>query len=195
MAEFRTSFIPKKPIGAAPQEEKRGINLVLFVSLVIFLGTLLVLISLFAYQVYLKQQETALADSVKRAKEAVEPALVESLERIDSRVASAEGILTNHLIVSPVLRLLQMQTLQSVAFENFNYTVEPDGSIVLRLTGEARNYSSVALQSVIFGENTFIKNALFSNFQLSTRGNVVFNFTANIDKRLVLYSSALTAGF
>ena len=192
MVEFKTSFIPKKPITLKERDgQGEGINIVLFISLVLFFATLIVAGGVYLYGAVLGRQESGLATSIERAKQAVEPELVRNLVRIDSRITSARMILDNHIVISALFQLIEQLTLPSVSFDSFRYVVEPDGKILIRLDGAAKSYSSVALQSVIFGENTSVENPIFSNLQLNSAGNVTFNFSANINKRLLLYKNTI----
>lgn len=190
MVEFKTSFIPKKPLGATPmQKTGSGVNLVLFVTAIVFFAVVLIAGAVFLYGALLTRQEASLTSSVSRAQAAIEPELVASLGRIDARIKTAQELLDNHIILSPLFKLLEQLTLSSVSFDSFRYLVEADGKITLHLSGIARNYASVALQSVLFGENRFIENPIFSNLRLNNQGNVTFNFTAEINKRLLLYKN------
>ncbi|MBI2109170.1 MAG: hypothetical protein HYT93_03260 [Parcubacteria group bacterium] len=192
MAEFKTSFIPKKPISpSGAGQAQKGINLVLFVSIVIFFASALIAGGVFLFGVFLDRQEQGLTSSIERAREAIEPELVSSLSRIDARIKAVKNILDNHRTVSPLFDLLEQITLQSVSFESFQYIVESEGKINLLLSGTARNYSSIALQSVLFGEDRSIENPIFSNLQLNNQGNVKFNFSANVNQRLTLYRNAV----
>ncbi|MDP3726516.1 MAG: hypothetical protein Q8R36_04960 [bacterium] len=193
MAEFKTSFIPQKPIiQKENQASQSGVNIVLFVSLILFFGTLIVTGGIYLYGAILERQEVSLGASIERAKQAVEPELVSSLVRIDSRIKAVRDILDNHTVVSAFFSLLEQITLSSVSFETFRYVVEPDGKILAQLGGSAKNYASIALQSVLFGENKFIENPVFSNLQLNSIGNVTFSLSANVNKRLVLYKNIIS---
>ncbi len=192
MAEFKTSFIPKKPITRGEESARgEGVNIVLFIALIIFFATLIVAGGIYLYGAILERQESALSASIERAKRAVEPELVSGLVRIDSRIKSVREILNNHIAFSALFSLLEQLTLTSVSFDSFRYALEPDGDLMVRLDGVARSYSSVALQSVLFGENTFIENPIFSNLRLDNAGNVTFNFSANINRRLVEYKNTV----
>ncbi len=193
MAEFKTSFIPQKPIiQRENQTSQSGVNIVLFVSLILFFATLIVTGGIFLYGTILERQEVSLGVSIERAREAVEPELVSSLVRIDSRIQSVRGILDAHTTASQLFSLLEKDTLSSISFETFRYVVEPDGKILVRLGGSAKSYASIALQSVLFGENKFIVNPVFSNLQLNNVGDVTFSVSANVDRRLVLYKNTIS---
>jgi hypothetical protein len=57
--------------------------------------------------------------------------------------------------------------------------------------GIASSFSSVALQSDIFGENKFIQEPIFSNLNLDSKGDVIFDFSAFVDPRLLSYSDSI----
>ena len=59
------------------------------------------------------------------------------------------------------------------------------------LEGEARSYSSVALQSDIFGDNKYLKNPIFSNLGLAKSGDVTFNLELNLDPSVMLYKESI----
>ena len=142
MAEFKTSFIPKKPLIRGDEGElQEGVRIVLFVSSIFFFATLLIAGGVFLYGALLLRQEQGLSSSITRAKEAIEPELIANLERIDARLKAVENILDTHRVISPIFDLLEQLALASVSFDNFRYVVEPEGKINLQLSGTASNYS------------------------------------------------------
>ena len=57
--------------------------------------------------------------------------------------------------------------------------------------GQARNYSYVALQSDILGNNKYVSQHIFSDLNLDGSGNVTFNLSAVINPSLLSYKSFL----
>ena len=55
------------------------------------------------------------------------------------------------------------------------------------MTGQAKSFNSVALQSDVFGTERSFKDPIFSNFSLNERGDVIFNFQTTVDPKLLLY--------
>ena len=55
------------------------------------------------------------------------------------------------------------------------------------MTGEARGYAALALQSDIFNKSQYFKDSIFSNLKLNTKGDVIFSFRAVVDPSLVSY--------
>ena len=57
------------------------------------------------------------------------------------------------------------------------------------MSGEARSYRTLALQSDVFGESKLIKNPIFSNLSLSTTGDIVFDLSFDVDRSLIMYEN------
>ena len=59
------------------------------------------------------------------------------------------------------------------------------------MSGQARNYAYVALQSDVLGKNKYIPQHIFSDLNLDGSGNVTFNLFAVISPTLLSYKSFL----
>ncbi len=196
-----TSFIPKKSLATASQSQrteiagaKSSIGIVFLITLIIFIGVLALAIGVFLYQQFLLQNIEKKSASLYRARAAFEPALIEEIGRLDIRMNSAQEILDNHKALSIFFDLLETSTLVSLQFQDLVYKVDEVGKINVSMSGSASSFSSVALQSDIFGENKFIQEPIFSNLNLDNKGNVVFDFSAFIDPRLLSYSDSVLQG-
>lgn len=186
--KVNTSFIPKKSLKAATQRPKgSSIGVFFLLTLIIFIGVLALAIGVFLYQQFLVQNIDRKEASLERASAAFEPALIAEISRLDTRLQSAQDIIDNHMSVTAFFKLLEVSTLASVRFEDLDYRVGEGGRISISMKGKALNFSSVALQSDIFGKNKFIREPIFSNLNLDQKGDVVFNFSAFIDPRLLSY--------
>lgn len=192
--ETHTSFIPKKSLAATSQSQNKGIRgtkssigIVFLITLIIFIGVLALAVGVFLYQQFLLQDIDRKRGSLDRARAAFEPALIEEIGRLDVRMKSAGEILGNHKALSVFFDLLETNTLVSLQFQNLGYKVDEAGRISVSMSGVASSFSSVALQSDIFGKNKFIREPIFSNLNLDNKGNVVFDFSAFIDPRLLSY--------
>jgi len=190
MVELRTSFIPQKP--AVSVKEKRGaplVDLTIIVPMILFFALLAVTGGLYFFKVSLEKRIETMSVSLDRAREAVDPALVESLKRLDYRIQAADLLIEKHLIVSPVFKLLENLTLSSIELRNFTYTLDGMKGSTISLTGKARGYSSLALQSDVFGEDINIVNPIFSSLGLDSEGSVLFNFTSPINTNLLRWKN------
>lgn len=183
-----TSFIPKKPQSPASKRSRGGvINIFFLISLIIFLGALTVTASVFLYERVVTQNIAEKSTQLEQAREAFEPTLIEELSKIDIRIQSAQEILDSHIALSAFFELLERSTLKSIQFNNFTNVTSPDGRVGITMKGTARSFSSVALQSDVFGTDPFIRNPLFTNLNLDDLGNVIFDFSATLDPALLSY--------
>jgi len=188
--EPKQSFIPKKTLAQQGTKKRRGFGLFFGVSLIIFLLTIAAAVATYSYRSFLENRINNMTQSLERAKQAFEPALILELKRLNARITSAESMLANHVAPSEFLALLEQNTLKNVQFTRFEYRVSGDVAEI-SLRGRARNYSSVALQSDLFGESKFIKNPIFSNLGLDQNGNVTFDVVADVDASLILYRESI----
>lgn len=187
MVELKTSFIPRRPIIASQEKKGAGLpaNIFSTISLVLFFALLTIGAGLYFYKVALEQSIETMSSSLARAREAIDPALVASLKRLDERILVTHGLLENHTVISPIFSLLEKVSLQSIAFEQFSYSAEKEGDPRITLTGKGRDYASLALQSDAFGGDVNIKEPMFSNLRLDNEGKVLFSFSASINKNLL----------
>lgn len=190
--ESNTSFIPKTKItGSFDSENKKSnkIGLLSLLGIIIFIVSIVLAGGVFLLGEYKAKTIQDKVASLERAKGSFEPALIEKLANLDTRINSAKKILDNHISVSTFLKLLEKLTLKTVRFSEFEFARRDDGSFNVLMKGEANSYSSVALQSDMFGGNKFIQEPIFSDFKLNSAGNVLFSFSAIIDRSLILYEN------
>ncbi|HJO89854.1 MAG: hypothetical protein QGH85_01010 [Candidatus Pacebacteria bacterium] len=187
-----TSFIPKKSL-TAPRRQAKGSSIGIFFlfTLVVFIGAIALAIGVFLYQQFIIKSIEQKSASLARASIAFEPSIIEEISRLDTRINSAQDILDNHKATSAFFDLLEATTLESISFESLDYITDESGKTRISMKGRAQNFSSVALQSDVFGKNKFILEPIFSELDLNKKGDVVFNFSAFIDSRLISYESAI----
>jgi hypothetical protein len=196
--EFQTTFIPKKSLTeeslpAQSSLQKRGvqpIGIFSAIAMVLFFVGIAASGGAFAYEKYLDNRIVTLRQSLEKAEKAFEPSLIIELQKLDTRLRTAEILLSRHISVSPVFRLIEDATLQSVQYDSFEYVFE-GGKADVSMTGIAQNYRTVAEQSLVLGDNRFIDNHIFSNFTLNNKARVVFNLGLSVSPDLVLFEKSL----
>lgn len=191
--KFRTSFIPKQPVAAAaPRKASRGASgLVFLLALIIFLASVALAAGVFLYREYLEQSIASKSEQLERAREAFEPALIQELTRLDSRLSTANALLRSHISVTAIFDLLEENTLEGVRFTDFRYSVGSGDSITLSMNGQATSYGAVALQSDAFGRTRFLRDPIFSDVNLDQEGLVSFKFNTFIDSSLINFERTL----
>lgn len=192
--EPQTSFIPKKPLTKESVVHRVPTGIFTIIATIVFFGSLLGAGGVYAYKTLLARDIEAAKASLERAEKAFEPATIVELERLDGRIQSSGEILEAHTVVTPLFRTLEEATLPQVRFNRFNFSFLNGEKIELRMNGEARSYSFVALQSDEFGNAKFLKDVIFSNLNLDQQGNVTFEVTATVDPELVFYKAQVERG-
>lgn len=193
----KTSFIPKTSLAEPTARVTHG-NPAALANLIA--GALLVLAivgagAVYAFQQYTAAQIVSKQDSLAKSREAFEPSTIKELARLDQRIETGKTLLGSHIAASKLFDELERLTLSSVRYTTFEYSVPAPGHVVLTMNGEAQSFNAVALQSEAFGGSPLITDPIFSNVNVSSAGNITFDFTGILDVSHMGYSpDASTTG-
>lgn len=194
MIQLQTSFIPKKaPIPVSPSSgtSGRGINVLSVLALFIFFAVIGLAVFVFFYKSHLIQTIAGLDASLVQAKKSFDPEFIAEASRLNARIEGARQLLNTHRALSPLFDILEKKTLAQVRFQDFNFNALGEREITIAMTGQAKSFNAVALQSDVFGTEPSFKDPVFSNFALNEQGDVIFNFKTVIDSKLLLYRETL----
>lgn len=197
---FKTSFIPKQAVVDNPARPSRPISLVSTVAFVILLLSAALAAGAYGYRELLDNEinracpdpssvETAgcgLVASLEKERQALDDALLIEFRRLDAKLNLAEKLIDRHIAVLPILDLLEAETLETVRYDSLDYE---DGT--MQITGLAKSYEDIAVQSNVFDKEKLISGFIFSDLDLDANGNVVFKLAITVDERLLDYELSL----
>ena len=184
-----TSFIPKKNT-TSKVERKSTIDIGLVVAMIIFLVILFSSLSVFLYKNFLKNKIEESSVILDREKNNFDIDSINQFSRLGERIKISEILLNKHLDLTGLFEILEANTLKTIQFKTFDFSVDETGVYIV-MEGTAKDYSTVALQSDIFGDVSSMKDLVFSNLDVNDQGRVVFNFSATIDGDLVSYKKRI----
>lgn len=197
--EFKTSFIPKQAAVETPAVARSGVSLISTLAFVILLLSILLAAGAYGYEKLLfneinrpcpdpNQIETSgcgLEASLNKERQALDEGLLTEFKRLATKLNLAARLIEQHVTILPLMDLLSEITL-----ENVRYTSFEQNNTTLTISGLARSYDDIAVQSNVFDEEQMIKSFLFSDLNLDGQGNVVFKLVMNVDPRLLSYTLA-----
>lgn len=192
--QIQTSFIPKKTPSALPTSQGiggRSINLFFVLAILVFFVVIGLAVSVFFYKSYLIKSIAELDASLLQAKKSFDPEFIAEASLLNARIEGAKELLNSHRALSPLFDILEKKTLESVRFQDFHFNAEGKREVTVGMTGQAKSFNSVALQSDVFGTERSFKDPIFSNFSLNERGDVIFNFQTTVDPKLLLYRETI----
>ncbi len=191
--QLQTSSAQRKPStlsATGPAIGGRSINLFVIISIIIFFAAAVFSGSVFFYKRYLLQNITTMEEQLVAARKSFEPEFVDAASRLDRRIEAAKELFSAHLALSPLFELLEKKTLESVRFADFRWS--GDGKdVALQMSGQAKSFNAVALQSDVFGQEKYFQNPVFSNFSLNDDGDVIFSFKTTVSNDLLLYRETI----
>jgi len=192
--QFQTSFIPKKPIAPTTSVRSSGVSLFTLLGVIIFLASLALAAAVFLYQTYLNSSIASMKQSFQINEAAFDPNSISTYTTLSKRMAVAEILLQNHIAISTLFNVLEQGTLKTIRFTNFSYTYLNPQKVTLTMAGQATDYNSIAKQSDVFSSDPikkYIQNPIFDGLDLNPSGQVIFNFTADVDPSAILYRNNL----
>jgi hypothetical protein len=187
--QLPTSFIPKRPImmGAPTEDHRsRAVGLLSLITAIVVVATLISFGFVYVYQRSLSVQKTKLEQSISDARNGVGTDFLADMKRLNSRIAGVKTLLERHIVVSPIFDALQATTLRSVQYKTFTYEFTTDPATKLQmvkvmLSGTAKNYGTIALQSDAFTQSLLIKNPVFSDLTVEDETtSVTFKLTFEV---------------
>jgi len=181
------SFIPKKTSTVRKPTRAARVGLFFLIAVIAFILALASAIGVFLYGGITKRNIESKAASLERAKEAFEISLIEELSRLDNRIESSKQILGSHTVMTTLFNALGDSTLKSVKFDTFSLASNEKGEVKMMLSGIARDYASIVLQSEVLAESKFFKNIVFSNLGLDLNGDVTFDIETTVDNSLISF--------
>lgn len=192
---FQTSFIPKKPMVAERAVPARVIGFFLIVSFFILFTVILITGGLYFYKGVLTKNIAQMENDLTLAKNRFEPSKITELQVLDKRLRASTEILGKHIVITPIFQALQMITMKTVRYTKFSYDIGTDAKVIIKMSGQAIGYRSVALQSDLFSTKDIGKNFIdpvFSNLTLDDKGNVLFDLEFSVDPSFVDYKTMLS---
>jgi hypothetical protein len=190
--QVSTSFIPKEAL-TAQKERVGGLGIFFIISLLVFIASLVAAGGSFGYGYYLNQQLASDKSSLTAEEGAFDPATIQDLIRMDTRLTQAKILLAKHLAPSGIFDFLSQNTLQNVQFTSFSYVLGDGGKTMIELNGNTDTFSTMALQSDALGKSTVLKDVIFSNITVGAGGRVSFIVQASVDPSLLSYAKQVTA--
>lgn len=202
----QTSFIPKQALEQPTSRASHSsVGLLFVLAFVVFLVSGIVFGGALLYRSILTAEINAPCDSavdeiaenetavtshcgltatVEREKKNIDLLTIQTLQRLDKKLAIAGDLLQKHNSLLVLFRLLEKNTLPSIAYTNFNYA-PPN----LSLDGVATSYEDIAVQTQIWNDvkkYNLIRSFIFSDLDKIDEDQVRFKLTLAVDPTLVL---------
>ena len=189
---FQTSFIPKKPIidNGSVSHAKKTTSISMVLSLLVLVVMCLSAGGLYLYKGYLQQNKDNLSENLRKIRDSFDKDTIAELEMYDKRTSVAKDVLGNHTVLSPLFEMINKLTLTSVQYTKFDHTIV-NKNFVVRMSGMARDYKSIALQADVFNttKGSMFKDVIFSNLTKNKNNYVTFDVEFTVDPALLSYEN------
>lgn len=196
--QFKSSFIPKKDsvvasVGNDNTAQFYGSSSVgLFDKLAtgLFVLTLCIWGGLFAYQKYIESSITKLEQEITQARTIIDQNKVDLFIAFGKQIKISKQLLNQHISLTPLFELLEKNTIPSVQFVEFDFTLNKQGDLEVEILGNAKTFADVARQEEVMIGLTNIKNLSVDTVVVSeslATGGVNFTTSFVVPRQGVLY--------
>lgn len=187
---IKSSFIPTdtETVRAAPRRTGGLADLLTLASLVLFIASLALAAGVFLYAQFLEKSKESKSASLERARDAFEPALIQTLTRLDDRMQASDSVLGAHIAPTIFFNILEQVTLQTVSFQSLVFDAADPKRITIRMRGIAESVNGIALQADLFTKNGVLTSPIFSNIDREIEG-VHFDVSALVNPNAIHYTS------
>lgn len=194
--KFQSSFIPKGPLattGIVSRTSSQSDRSVLgTLAVLVFVLSILTSAGAFGYEWYLRKDISKMSQDLITAESALDKETINKISALDGRIVSTKSLLNSHIVLSPLFTFIEDSTLKTVRYTQFRYSSSPSG-LKLSMQGEARGYSTLALQAQIFNSSKYMKDVVFGDLSLDEKGNVNFSLKANLDPSITAFNRGESA--
>lgn len=186
---FQTSFIPKKPSNSVESQVKQPRSFFYIISIILLVIVVLSSAGFFLYKNYLTKEKDTLSSSLLKSRNSFDQGTISELERFDNRASTAKTLLNDHVIFSSVFKLFNQLTVPTIQYTKFDLSLNNNNQFEVQLSGIARDYKSIALQSDALNSsnNPYFKNVVFSNLNKNKNNYVMFDLDFVLDSSLTSY--------
>ncbi len=185
--QMPTSFIPKRPVSSeAVSTPHRSVGILSLIATICVIATALSFGGVYLYSKQLDSQKIKVEQAINEAKNGIGTDFVADMKRLSARIEGVKALVASHIVVSPIFAALEDTTLRSIQYKNFEYAFTNDPTtkervVVVTLTGVAKSYTTIALQSDAFAQSTIIKNPVFSQLAVDEKtGTINFTLSFNV---------------
>ena len=155
----------------------------------VILGVVFALaIGIFIYGRILASNKTAKDAALASAQAAIDPIIVEDFVRLRNRLSSGLTLMNGHSAFSGFFSVLERVLPASVRFSSLQLEMNDSGVPKVNGTGVAKSFNALAVASNALAADGHIKDAIFSNINVSRDGTVSFALSATIDPKILVFS-------
>lgn len=184
-----TSFIPKRPVStdavSAPKKS-RSVGILSLLATIVVIATVVSFAGVYLYQRQLDSQKINTQKEVEDAKDDIGSDFLTDMKELNARIEGVKDLINTHIVVSPIFSALEETTLRSIQYKTFKYdfVIDPVSKakmVEVSLTGVAKSYETIALQSDAFIKAPLIKNPVFSGLTVDEKvGTIDFILMFNV---------------
>jgi len=186
------SFIPKKPLAQGGTLKRQRALLTTFFLISFIVAAVAVGVSVMQF-FRIEKAEKEKIETIKALgdynKLLQEKDIIKNIkEKIDfsRQIDIAETLLNKHVASTKLFEFLELTTPKQVSFSNFSFKGSEE-TLTLSMKGETTSYETLAALSLLYKSNETLKGHTLTNFSITEKGRVSFDFTGELSPSFISY--------
>lgn len=188
------SFIPRQnPANRPSVARRKRFNLLGFLSVIIFLGSVVLGVGAFIYDKYESAELGSIQQKLNDEKGQFKFDILDEIRATDNRLKTAKTLVDGHVSPSKLFDVLERSTQEDIQYTAMSFVRRPSGDLSVILTGLTSSFNSVALQAERFRLENVLKDGsvIFTGINKSLEGEVNFTVTLDIPKAALAFEGML----
>lgn len=210
--KFRSSFIPKQPLGehegtssrqSRSTSRSRGSGPLMTASITFLFMSLLAFGGIHLWDFLVKKRISEKDEKLKELEREIGSMDIDKYKNLDNRIKIAKERISNHRVTYPIFSVLNETTLPTVQYESFSFEVAtPDpnaqatsssSNYKITLRGLADTFETISLQSRLYKTNPNVRKATFHSFGLDEQtGLSSFEINLEVEPKLLSFTDSAT---
>ena len=184
------NLLPK--ISNSEDEEKRGIKIASFVSLLLIMFPILFSVFLYFSNQNSLEEVKFLNMEIDVVNEKIEKEVLNN-EFLSAEIKGSKVnfLLSRHAYFSETIYFLQENLIDKVFIKDMEISFAGGKYVNVNINGSAKDYSSVATQMYIFKSLSLVEDFSIKNISKNEWGNLDFDGDLKLDKKVVVYDEKL----
>jgi hypothetical protein len=197
--KFNTSFIPKKSLqdvggntGGRYVGRRDVYGPGFYLSLLVFLVAVVATVGLFAYSKIIEKSIEEKITLLEAKKAVFSSEDIVALIRADTQIKNAHRLVLEHVTLSELFNHLEKITLKRVQYTGLEYAGFPNEVGLVTLSGNAKNFQDVALQTEQYRTDTNMRNPIVRELERDKEEDVSFSIDVLTNIEFLSFASMLS---
>lgn len=194
--------VPSVGVPTLQKPHRGGTSIYMTIGILLFVVSLASVGAAYVWKQYLQTSQDQYKSELSAREQQFNIDQITQLKQINVQIDTARSLLSNHLALSQIFKIISHFTIDNIQFLSLDVTTPQaqGGDLAITMSGAGVNLAAVAFQSDVLGSlenynlHNIVKNPIIANPSIDSKTGVVsFSFTADINPSALSYETLVTS--